>query len=570
MENLRENKNIEFKESLDAEHWQTWLKTCCAFANCDGGHLLFGYDDNGNAVGIENSQLDTMSLRINTIIRKHTSPILLYKKSYKPIDGNLNKSIIDIAINKSDNAIIWLVNQDKNPIMYVRSDGQTVQATLEEMQRALLKTAFKSFDETPIGITYNSNSFNELNEVYKAHNDNESLTEKLLKSFNLIDGDDNLTLAGYLFCDNSDYINANLVCTTWPSTTKGSNDYSNSKSFNGSAISLINNALDYISKVAFYSFGGKKNDIYREDIGSFSLVSLREAVVNAIAHRDYMILGGQISIDCFTDRVEISSPGCIVQKDFEVANAKLETLVSQRRNRTICNVLTKCKLMEEKGSGFAKIINDYSTYSDLYAPTYSVTRNSFTIVLKNKKFKFSNVSTDSGDNSFRLELLNENMFKSIDQLFATNDKYSQIVRLISENPFISYDQMAAELNITRDGVKFYIKQMKESCLIRRVGTSKSGKFEVVNEIDRPEEFLHLENDIRDKVLKWCKKSFIKTNGFNIRHTSYGLKHILQDEDGTYLTNGAFKGAMLLAGFDVKDVQELNWVFNISEKSPAIK
>ena len=67
----------------------------------------------------------------------------------------------------------------------------------------------------------------------------------------------------------------------------------------------------------------------------------------------------------------------------------------------------------------------------------------------------------------------------------------------------------------------------------------------------------------------------KIKTFNTRCTSYGLKHVFGRRyrkvlsgtfESSYVTNGQFKGAMLKAGFDVKDKTQLNWHFNVSEKS----
>ena len=55
-----------------------------------------------------------------------------------------------------------------------------------------------------------------------------------------------------------------------------------------------------------------------------------------------------------------------------------------------------------------------------------------------------------------------------------------------------------------------------------------------------------------------------------RHTSYGLKHYLEHDTGIYVTNNAFKDAMLICGFEPADPHELNWHYCISEKSPVFK
>ena len=73
------------------------------------------------------------------------------------------------------------------------------------------------------------------------------------------------------------------------------------------------------------------------------------------------------------------------------------------------------------------------------------------------------------------------------------------------------------------------------------------------------------------LCKWINDNFIKTKTPNNRHTSYGLKHIFENTvDGFYITNGQFKGAMCNCGFKPKNKNDLNWIFYISQKSPAIK
>ena len=167
-------------------------------------------------------------------------------------------------------------------------------------------------------------------------------------------------------------------------------------------------------------------------------------------------------------------------------------------------------------------------------------------------------------------LTNKDMFKSRSKIYEEKPKVKSIEELIKQTPYISYEQIQSEFNISRDGVKYYIRLLKEACLIRRRGNNLSGYYEIVNDIDRPSQFLNLDSDVQSLVLKWCKEHFIPTKSFNDKHTSYDLKHILQNQNGTYLTNGQFKGAMILSGFRVKSVEDLNWHFNISEQSAALK
>ncbi len=96
----------------------------------------------------------------------------------------------------------------------------------------------------------------------------------------------------------------------------------------------------------------------------------------------------------------------------------------------------------------------------------------------------------------------------------------------------------------------------------------------MNQLDQPEEFEKLNQVKKDALLEFCY-SINKIKTFNARRSSYGLKHVFERKyrealsdtfESSYVTNGQFKGAMLEAGFDVKDKSRLNWHFNASEKS----
>lgn len=90
-----------------------------------------------------------------------------------------------------------------------------------------------------------------------------------------------------------------------------------------------------------------------------------------------------------------------------------------------------------------------------------------------------------------------------------------------------------------------------------------------SEADFPEQFDKLPEERQQFLLNWIEENLIPIQSFNPNHTSYGLKHLISD-GAEYFTNGEFKGAMLKSGYKVQNESELNWVFNISEKSPIIK
>lgn len=93
----------------------------------------------------------------------------------------------------------------------------------------------------------------------------------------------------------------------------------------------------------------------------------------------------------------------------------------------------------------------------------------------------------------------------------------------------------------------------------------------IEKFDLPESFYELPLDQQKALLNWIKLNFIPIKTFSAHNTSYGLKHLFEEStNGFYITNGQFKGAMVKNGYNVKDKNALNWHFNISKKSPALK
>lgn len=87
------------------------------------------------------------------------------------------------------------------------------------------------------------------------------------------------------------------------------------------------------------------------------------------------------------------------------------------------------------------------------------------------------------------------------------------------------------------------------------------------ELDMPERYESLSESEKEVLQHWITENLEPTDRMNKRSSSYGMKHFFEkSENGFYITNGAFKGAMLVAGYRVDDRDEKNWSFNVSQKS----
>jgi predicted HTH transcriptional regulator len=563
---LFESNIHEFKKHINPKEDKRWLKTICGFANSKGGHIYVGVDDNGYIYPFNKADIDKLKRTINDSVFSNITPLPKYEIS---IINTESKYILDIIIYKNEFGIIFFADKQNGNQIYIRRDGQTNFATTNEILKLALSTKKYEYDKTVVGLKREEVSFKGLEEEYKKTHNNENLTDKTLKSMGLVNVENFLTIGGLLFSDSSLYINANIVCTTWPGETKGSKAYLDSKKYNANLIDLLYKAIDYIHNVPYYMFGGNKTDARRVDFGSFSDLSLREAIVNSMAHRDYTIDGNEIIIDCFKDKIEITSPGSMLHGT-NVGFSRLdETTISQRRNSVLCSIFEKLRLMENKGSGFAKIVSDYKDLGDTYTPLFKTNEVSFTIRLSNKKMLSANKNTTTQITTSNNYLNHINLFKSSEDIFMENSNNEIIFKMIENNRNTDYNSISIQLGITKEGAKYYINKLRDAALIRREGSTRSGYYEVFNEINRPADFMNLDDETKQRVITWCKKYFIISEAFNKDRDSYGLKHVLEEDTGIYLTNGQFKGVMLISGFRHENNEDLNWHFNISKKSPAL-
>lgn len=177
-------------------------------------------------------------------------------------------------------------------------------------------------------------------------------------SFGLVAEDGFLTNAGALFADDSPIRNSRLFCTRWNGLDKapGLTDALDDKEFSSSLISLLQDGQDFIKNNTKKRW--RKTGNGREEMPEYPEQAVFECLVNALIHRDYLALGGEVHIDIFDDRMEIYSPGGMIDGSL-VQELDIDNIPSQKRNPIIADLFSIMHFMERRGSGFKKIIADY-------------------------------------------------------------------------------------------------------------------------------------------------------------------------------------------------------------------
>lgn len=157
-------------------------------------------------------------------------------------------------------------------------------------------------------------------------------------SMEFVTPDGQVTNAGLLLCDQGPLRQSRIFCTRWKGAKKGSVDADalDDQEYSGSSIiTLLQNAEAFIrnnSKTPWTVRG-----MTREERSDFPRRAVREVLVNAIIHRDYQMVGSEIHVDIFDDRLEIMSPGGMVSGK-RIQDLDLQHIPSMRRNQIISDL----------------------------------------------------------------------------------------------------------------------------------------------------------------------------------------------------------------------------------------
>lgn len=373
-----ESTNIDYKEFLEKDRPKSWLKTVSAFANTKGGTILYGIrDEDREPVGIEN--IAEVSSKVSELINSKILPILRYELN--PFEDNGKEFL---AVNVGDGPETpYYYNSDGRKTAYIRSGDQSLEAPEHILKALILKGQNKTFDGIASEYKVNDVSFTLLDATLKKESDLIVNKDRDYLSFNLVNSDGYVTNAGLLLSDQGFLKQSRIFCTKWKGIVKGSveGDAEDDKEYNGSIISLLSNAETFIKNNSKTSW--EINGMHREEFEDYPTKAVREALVNAIIHRDYQILGSEIHIDMFDDRLEITSPGGMVDGS-QIQDLDLTKIPSLRRNTIISDLFGRLHFMDRRGSGITRIIESYSDCE--IKPKFNSGVSNFSVVFPNKRY----------------------------------------------------------------------------------------------------------------------------------------------------------------------------------------
>ena len=212
----------------------------------------------------------------------------------------------------------------------------------------------------------------------------------------------------------------------------------------------------------------------RVELPGYPEESILEGLVNALIHRSYIEIGGEVHIDIFDNRIEISSPGGMYENK-PVQDCDIMSIKSRRRNPVLADIFSRLKYMERRGSGFKKICQDYSlqtNYREELHPKFYSDSYDFTLTLYNLNYGIENGATES------LPQIAPNCPK-LPQTAPNSDSIEKFLKVLRLFPGGTIPQLSKESGFSERMVKYYIQFLKESGSIRRVGTNRKGYWEII-------------------------------------------------------------------------------------------
>lgn len=188
---------------------------------------------------------------------------------------------------------------------YIRIGNESVIAPDYVLNQLVLKSMNRTYDSLVSEYDFKDYAFSKLRERYNIWTGS-SMTDKLFDSFEIRDGNGKLTNAGALLADNSSILHSRLFCTRWSGLDKsgGLVDALDSAEYSGSLIILLNEGVGFVKRNMKTRW--KKTSDSSIEMPEYCERSVFEVLVNALIHRDYLVLGSEVHIDIYDDRLTIS------------------------------------------------------------------------------------------------------------------------------------------------------------------------------------------------------------------------------------------------------------------------
>lgn len=351
-----ESERIEYKSQLIDDIY----KEVIAFANTDGGIIYLGIDDKGNLVGIEN--VDETYTRLTNGIRDAIHPDVTMFVRYILQDNK----VIRIEVNEGSSKPYYLKSKGLKPTgVYVRQGTSSVPASPEQIRQMIKESDGDNFEDAR--CLEQELTFDAAKTAFQRYGV-EFSTEKY-RALGITQNDLYTNLA-LLLSDQCLHTTKIAVFNDEFCT-----EFRDSKEFGGSVFKQFEDSINYLA-LCNKTVSTIKG-VVRTDKQDYPEEAIREALLNALVHRDYSF-SGSIIINVNDSKMEFISLGGLLPG---LSTEDIRIGVSQPRNKKLAEVFHRLRLIESYGTGIRRIFKLYENCP--VQPSIEVTANAFKIVLPN-------------------------------------------------------------------------------------------------------------------------------------------------------------------------------------------
>ena len=415
----KESEILELKSSFG--EWKEIIISLSAFANKKGGTVVVGLDENANPLHMQIGN-NTIEDFVNKL-KNHTDPILYPSINIKTFGLG---EIVEITVAQSDYKPVFAFEK-----AWIRVGKSNIKLSANELRDLINRYSNKEFDSQEAELSGNQFEFDE-----NIRSKFISLAYHLPKKPNI---------AEYLSFTKSNTLFPQAVVKA--ARFKGNKPvtFLDTRDFDESLLLITDQVLDFIKKNIRleYLISGKAE---RDERWEYPLVALREAILNAVVHRDYND-PGNIQIRIFDDFIEIWSPG-LLPKELDI-NSLPKNSRSIPRNKQLLNIFHLAGDIENWGTGFARI-SEACAVNGNPVPIFEEKSGAFIIRIN--------------------QILDKSSDKSSDKVFE----------LLKGNQNITIRQISEILKLSSRAVEKILAVLKKQNRIKRIGGKKTGKWETLN------------------------------------------------------------------------------------------
>lgn len=429
---FRESDSVELKEA----YIEDIRKEIIAFANSNGGTLYVGVRDDGEVVGLRNP--DQTELQISNSCRDAIKPDITMFLSYRVLEI-ASKKVLEVQIQRGTARPYYIAAKGLKPTgVYVRQGSASAPASEEAIRRMIKETDGDEFEA--MRSLHQDLTFEEVNKAFAERGI--EFRETQMKTLGLLNAENLYTNLALLLSDQCPHT---IKAATFCGTTQDA--FQDRREFTGSLLKQLKDAYSYLDmrNQTKATFSG----LLRIDARDYSEAALREALLNAIVHRDYSNLAGTI-VSIYSDRVEFISYGGLA------GGVTLQDVLfglSVCRNRRLANVFYRLKLIEAYGTGLQKIKSAYTG--------------------KNGEPEFM-----AGPSSFKVILPNMNLSVSKQSEPVLSADAEMVLHFLEKNGAVSRSEIQASLGISASTAIRLVKKLRDSGLVVTVGTGKNIKYTI--------------------------------------------------------------------------------------------